>query len=70
MFTFYYKGPVMEFGVCAVGKWEASTRAVSESKARSNLAYQYKKKYGLYPNTPITLPGRILQVSSENRKGD
>lgn len=38
-----YDGPVMEFERCITNHWKASTYAVSEKKARSNLTFQYKK---------------------------
>lgn len=55
-----YKGPVMEFGRCVSNRWEASTYAVSESKARSNLMYQYKKQHNKIAGTKITLPGELV----------
>lgn len=55
-----YKGPVMEFGRCISNRWEASTYAVSEGKARSNLTYQYKKQHNKVAGTKITLPGEIV----------
>ena len=44
MNLYLYDGPVMEFDNCVANRWTASTRAVSEKKARSNLTYQFKKK--------------------------
>ena len=43
MHKYVYDGPVMMFGVCVMNSWHGETMAVSESKARSNLAYQFKK---------------------------
>lgn len=54
-----YDGPVMEFNVCIANHWKASTYAVSEEKARSNLVYQFKKQNNRNANTKITLPGKI-----------
>lgn len=59
MKQFVYKGPVLEFDKIIANNWEASTLAVSEKKARCNLAYQFKKNHGRTPNTKITLPGKI-----------
>ena len=42
MNMYSYDGPVMEFDNCVANRWIASTRAVSEKKARSNLTYQLK----------------------------
>lgn len=54
-----YDGPVEEFGICVARRWTGSTYAVSENKARSNLAYQYKKQNNKIPATKVTLPGKI-----------
>ena len=39
---------------------KATTVAPTEAKAKSNLAYRYKKENGLMPNTKITLPGKLI----------
>jgi hypothetical protein len=57
---YVYAGPVMEFDICIANRWEACTYAPSKAKARSNLTYQFKKKYNRMPNAKITLPGNIL----------
>lgn len=62
MNQYYYDGPVKEFNTCIAKSWQGTTHAVSEKKARSNLAYQFKKEYGKGPNTKITLPGKIELV--------
>jgi hypothetical protein len=62
MNQYIYNGPVMEFGTCVADHWKGSTRAVSENKARSNLAYQFKKMNNRVPGTKITLPGKIELV--------
>ena len=59
---YIYDGPVLEFGRCIANRWQGSTYAVSESKARANLAYQFKKQFNKVPSSKITLPGKILQV--------
>lgn len=43
MNQYAYNGPVMEFGRCIADNWAGSTYATSEKKAKSNLAYQFKK---------------------------
>ena len=60
MNTYYYSGPVMEFDRCITDKWEGSTIAVSEKKARANLTYQYKVSNGKAPRSKITLPGKLI----------
>lgn len=60
MREYQYDGPVMRFEDCIQYRWKASTYARSESKAKSNLAYRYKKENGLMPTTKITLPGKLI----------
>lgn len=57
---YYYDGPVMEFERYITNKWHSSTFANSESKARSNLAYQYKKNNNRTINAKISFPGEII----------
>lgn len=57
-----YRGPVKAFGVTICDCWEGSTYAVSEGRARTNLAYQYKKQTGRTADVQITLPGKIEKV--------
>lgn len=54
-----YNGPVMEFDRCVANRWKGSTYAPSEKKAKSNLAYQFKKETGKVPRAKITLPGKL-----------
>ena len=76
MNQYMYDGPVMEFDTCVANRWQGSTYAASEKKARSNLVYQFKKKTNRIPSTRITLPGKVGLVliptfhynSSERRK--
>lgn len=63
MNKYLYDGPVMEFDICIQHRWQGSTYAVSEKKARSNLAYQYKRSSNRTPNTKITLLGKITLAS-------
>lgn len=60
MNRYFYDGPVMEFEKVVSDRWQASTYAVSEAKARSNLTYQYKRENGKDPRSKITLPGKII----------
>ena len=59
MHKYFYNGPVMEFDKCIAEHWSGETMAVSASKAKTNLAYQLKNKYGKTARTKITLPGKI-----------
>lgn len=65
MNRYYYDGPVMEFERCIANHYRASTCAVSESKAKQNLAYRFKKETNRLPTAKITLPGKIIMVESE-----
>jgi len=58
---YIYDGPVMAFGKCIDNNLKADTYAVSEKKAKSNIAYQYKKEHGKMPATKIILPGALIQ---------
>lgn len=58
-----YDGPVMVFGQCVASHWRGETTAESESKAKSNLAYQYKSQNNLVPGAKVTLPGEVRTIS-------
>nr|DAU70739.1 MAG TPA: hypothetical protein [Caudoviricetes sp.] len=60
MQQYRYNGPVMCFDSCVRCRWTATTVAATEAKAKSNLAYRYKKENGLLPNAKITLPGKLI----------
>ena len=62
MSRYRYSGPVKEFDNIVNSKWEASTEAPSEKKARSNLVYRYKREHGRSANSKITLPGKIIML--------
>lgn len=60
MKLYSYSGPVLEFDRIVTNCWSAQTYATSEAKARSNLAYQFKKEHGKVPRTKITIPGKLI----------
>ncbi len=62
MGKYIYEGPVMVFDKCVENRWKGETYAVSEAKARSNLAYQWKKRNNLVANTVVKLPGKVRQA--------
>ena len=64
MNKYIYEGPVMYFDDCIVRKWKGETLAVSEKKARSNLAYKWKMENGYSRNAMIKLPGKIKLVDN------
>lgn len=55
-----YEGPVMEFDNCIANKWTGETIAPSKNKARSNLAYQFKKQNNRVPSAKVKLPGKLI----------
>lgn len=59
---YIYDGPVMEFNRMLTDRWKGETVATSESKARSNLIYQFKKNTNRIAGSKITLPGEIKMV--------
>lgn len=65
MSQYSYDGPVMELETCVNNRWKASTYAVSEKKARSNLAYQFKKNNNKVSGTHIALPGKLVLVQGK-----
>ena len=66
MKIYSYCGPVMEFGKLIAERWCGETKAISEKKARSNLAYQFKQEYDRVPRSRISLPGALLVVNEED----
>lgn len=69
MNVYYYEGPVLEFDRIVANHWSASTRAVSEKKARCNLAHQFKMEYGKEPRSKITVPGKLIIKGVEQHNG-
>ena len=59
---YIYEGPVMQFNNLLVDRWKGETVAPSETKARSNLMYQFKKSNGRTAGSKIYLPGKIKNV--------
>lgn len=68
MTLYSYDGPVMEFDKIISNHWRGQTYAVSEAKARTNLAYQFKKETGRVPRTKITLPGKVIKEGDVNNE--
>lgn len=62
MNRYSYNGPVLEFDRCIAHNWKGETVAVSERKAKSNLTYQFKKKFNKTPQTKISLPGELVLI--------
>lgn len=62
MNKYRYEGPVMEFDKCLQDNWKGETMATSESKARSNLSFRWKKQHNRISGARITLPGKMQLV--------
>ena len=60
MTLYSYDGPVLEFDRIVANHWKGQTYAVSEAKARINLAFQFKRDTGRVPRSKITLPGKLV----------
>lgn len=58
-----YDGPVILFDKLVADHWKGETMAPTESKARSNLAYQAKKQLNIIAGTRVKLPGEIKMVN-------
>ena len=65
MYLYKYSGAVTKFGLTVHSHWKGYTYAVSEAKARSNLTYQFKREFGMAPNTKIFLPGKVTLQKPE-----
>jgi hypothetical protein len=65
MRKYSYDGPVMEFEKCIANRWQGTTYAVSPNKARSNLAFRFKKQTNRTARAKITLPGKLVVVEEE-----
>ena len=58
---YVYSGPVMVFGKL-VGNWRGETIADSEAKAKSNLAYQFRKQTNRSMNTVVDFPNKLKVI--------
>lgn len=65
MKLYSYEGPVMEFDRIIAERWAGTTYAASPSKAKSNLAFRFKKQHNKAASAKITLPGKIAVVTKE-----
>ena len=61
-YRYAYNGPVMVFGKVAQNNWRGETLAATPEKAKSNLAYQWKKLNGMTATARVELPERVKLV--------
>lgn len=57
-----YDGPVLEFDRVISNRWVGTTYAPTEKKAKSNLAFQFRKQFNKEARTKIALPGKVIMV--------
>ena len=68
MNVYKYEGPVLDkFGNVLAdsidNKHDNGTQAMTEAKARANIAYRWKQKHGYDPKSMcVKLPGKITLV--------
>ena len=61
MARYVYEGPVMVFGKF-VGNWRGETIADNEAKAKSNLAYQFRKQNNRANNTIVEFTNKLKVI--------
>ena len=64
MDRYAYSGPVKIFGTIVQKDWYAETIAATPAKAKSNLAYQWKKDNGRTASSKVELPGKIILMEN------
>lgn len=62
MKRYRYSGSVEQFRKCICNRWTGETVAATEKRAKSNLAYQFKKETGRLGTTNISLPGKLEEI--------
>lgn len=62
MKLYHYEGPVTSFNKVIDKFWKASTQADSESRAKANLMFQYKRKHKLEKTAKIELPEALTII--------
>lgn len=65
MYRYIYDGPVKEFNKVITEKLKGETMAVSEKRARDNLAFQFKREFGKSLNSKISFSGKIMFIDME-----
>ena len=65
MNKYIYDGPVSESDHLITNNWHGETWANSASKAKSNLAYQFKMETGRVARSKITIPGKLIIVEGD-----
>lgn len=58
---YVYMGRVYLFDVCVDNNWKAETIAISESQAKNQLIYQWKKQNNCGINAKVKLMDEVIQ---------
>ena len=58
---YQYEGAVLIFDRVVANKFTAQTMAISKQKARSNIAWQFRKAGNVADHIPVTLTGEIRE---------
>ena len=62
MNKYVYDGPVSESNNIITNNWHGETWANSEAKAKTNLAYQFKRASNKPAMAKVVLHGKLKQV--------
>jgi len=57
-----YQGAVLIFDRVVADNFRAQTRAASAAKARSNIAYQFRKAANIAEHIPVKLTGEPIAL--------
>lgn len=57
-----YQGAVLIFDRVVADNFRAQTRAASAAKARSNIAYQFRKAANIAEHIPVKLTGETIAL--------
>lgn len=59
---YQYEGAVLIFDRVVADNYKAQTRASSTAKARSNIAYQFRRKANIADHIPVKLTGTTVAI--------
>jgi hypothetical protein len=59
---YQYEGAVLIFDRVVANNYKAQTRASSAAKARSNIAYQFRRKANIADHIPVKLTGTTVAI--------
>jgi len=59
---YQYEGAVLIFDRVVANNYKAQTRASSAAKARSNIAYQFRREANIADHIPVKLTGTTVAI--------